>query len=220
MSTNAPNNAHGTGNLHIVNGDYSGSPKEFLLALQLKQNNEFVDTDSTDGMTMISYVVSFNDSFLRKKCMKSSTHYNPKIDLILLVRHTFPPNEWWTNRALLLDAVKHVSKLLGFCAILKCNNIQCNCYGKQEYAQSYESGPLLVECTFNLNIKAFYNPKSKPKTIITNGPNGLETKQVKAITHPDRTNLTSIVSKDSINGSCPNCYSHGGGCFHHHVVFL
>jgi hypothetical protein len=64
MSTNAPNNAHGTGNLHLVNEDNSGSPKEFLLALQLKQNNEFVATDSTDSVMTISYVVSFNDSLL------------------------------------------------------------------------------------------------------------------------------------------------------------
>jgi hypothetical protein len=108
--------------------------------------------------------------------MKSSTHYDPEIDLNLLVRNTFPPNEWWANRALLLDAVKHVSKLLSFRAILKRNNIQCNCYGKQEYAQSYESGPLHCKCTFNLNIKAFYNPKLEPKTIITDGPDGLDTK--------------------------------------------
>jgi hypothetical protein len=91
--------------------------------------------------------------------MKSSTHYNPKIDLNKLVHNTFPPNEWWANRALLLGAVKHVSKLFGFHAILKRNNIQCNQYGKQEYAQSYESRPLRCKCTFNLNIKAFYNPK-------------------------------------------------------------
>ncbi len=97
MSTNAPNDAHGTGNLHLVNKDNSCSPKEFLLALQLKQNGEFVDTDSTDGVMRISYIVSFNDSFLRKKIMKSSTHYDPKIDLNLLVRNTFPPNEWWAN---------------------------------------------------------------------------------------------------------------------------
>jgi hypothetical protein len=93
MLTNAPNDVHGTGNLHIVNEDYSGSPKEFLLALQLKQNDEFVDTDSTDGVTTISYVVSFNDSLLRKKCMKSSTHYDPKIDLnLLFVTHSHPMN--------------------------------------------------------------------------------------------------------------------------------
>ncbi len=185
MLTNAPNDAHGTGNPHLVNVDNFGSPKEFLLALQLKQNNEFVDSDSTDGVMAISYVVSFNDSLLRKKCMKSWTHYNPEIDLNLLVRNTFPPNEWWANRALLLDAVKHVSKLLGFHAILKHNNIQCNCYGKQEYARSYESGPLCCKCTFNFNIKAFYNPKSEPKTIITDGPDGPETNQVNAIAHPD-----------------------------------
>jgi hypothetical protein len=73
MSTNAPNDAHVTGNLYLVNKDKSSSPKEFLLALQLKQNDEFVDTDSTDGVMMISYVVSFNNSLLRKKCMKSFT---------------------------------------------------------------------------------------------------------------------------------------------------
>jgi hypothetical protein len=109
--------------------------------------------------------------------MESSTLYDPEIDLNLLVRHTFfPPNKWWANRALLLDAVKHVSKLLGVHAILKRNNIQFNCYGKQEYDRSYEPGPLRVECTFNLNIKAFYNPKLEPKTIITDGSNGPETK--------------------------------------------
>ncbi len=209
MLTNASNNAHGTSNLHMVTEDYLEALKELLLALQLKQIDDFLDTE---GDTTISYVVSFNDSLLRKKCMKSSTHYNPRIDLNWLVQHTFPPNEWWANRGLLLDAVKHFGKLLGFCAIIKRNNIQCNRYGKQEYTRSYESGQLRVECTFNLNIKALYNPKLEPKTILTAGSDGPETKQVKAIARPDWTNLTSIVSKDSVNRSCPTCYSHGGGC--------
>ena len=178
MLTSASNSAHGTSNLDMVTEDYLEAPKELLLALQLKQIDELLDTE---GDTMISYVVSFNESLLQKKCMKSSTHYDPHIDLNLLVRHTFPPNEWWANRGLLLDAVKHFGKLLGFHAIIKRNNIQCNCYRKQEYTRSYESGQLRVECTFNLNIKALYNPKLEPKTILTDGSDGPETKQVKAI---------------------------------------
>ena len=82
MSTNALNNAHGTSNLDMVTEDYPEAPKELLLSLQLKQIDELLDTEED---TMISYVVSFNDSLLRKKCMKSSTHYNPHIDLNLLV---------------------------------------------------------------------------------------------------------------------------------------
>jgi hypothetical protein len=65
MLTNAPNNAHGTGNVHLISKDNSGYLN--LLVLQLKQNNEFVDTDSTDSVMTISYVISFNDSLLRKK---------------------------------------------------------------------------------------------------------------------------------------------------------
>jgi hypothetical protein len=82
MLTNASNNAHDTSNLDMVTEDFSEAPKELLLALQLKQKDELLDTE---GDTTISYVVSFNDSFLQKKCMKSSTHYGPHIDLNLLV---------------------------------------------------------------------------------------------------------------------------------------
>ena len=94
MLTSASNSAHGTSNLDMVTEDYLEAPKELLLALQLKQKDELLDTE---GDTTISYVVSFNDSLLRKKCMKSSTHYDPDIDLNLLVCNTFPPNEWWAN---------------------------------------------------------------------------------------------------------------------------
>ena len=63
MSTNASNIAHGTSNLDMVTKDYSEAPKELLLALQLKQIDELLDTE---GDTTISYVVSFNDSLLQK----------------------------------------------------------------------------------------------------------------------------------------------------------
>jgi hypothetical protein len=82
MSTNASNIAHETSNLDMVTEDYSEALKELLLASQLKQKDELLDTE---GDTMISYVVSFNESLLQKKCMKSSTHYDPHIDLNLLV---------------------------------------------------------------------------------------------------------------------------------------
>ena len=48
---------------------------------------------------------------------------------------------------------------------------------KKEYSHSYQSGQLKRECTFNLNIKAYYNPKLGPKTNIADRQ---ETKQVKA----------------------------------------
>ncbi len=63
MSTNASNNAHDTSNLDMVTEDCSEAPKELLLASQLKQKDELLDTEWD---TMISYVVSFNDSLLRK----------------------------------------------------------------------------------------------------------------------------------------------------------
>jgi hypothetical protein len=61
MSTNASNNAHDTSNLDMVTENYSKAPKELLIALQLKQKDELLDTE---GDTMISYVVSFNDFLL------------------------------------------------------------------------------------------------------------------------------------------------------------
>jgi hypothetical protein len=64
MLTSASNSAHGTSNLDMVTEDYLEAPKELLLALQLKQIDELLDTE---GDTTISYVVSFNDSLLRKK---------------------------------------------------------------------------------------------------------------------------------------------------------
>jgi hypothetical protein len=47
----------------MVTEDYSEAPKELLLASQLKQKDELLDSE---GDTMISYVVSFNDSLLQK----------------------------------------------------------------------------------------------------------------------------------------------------------
>ncbi len=109
----------------------------------------------------------------------------------------------------MLDALRDFGKLLGFHQVVKHNNIQCNRYGKKEYSHSYQSGQLKRECTFNLNIKVYYNPKLGSKTNIANRQ---ETKQMKAIACPDWTNLTSIVSEDSGNRSCSTCYHHGGGC--------
>ncbi len=83
MSINASNNAHGTSNLDMVTEDYLEAPKELLRALQLKQIDELL---GTEGDTTISYDVSFNDSLPpQKNCVKSSTHYNPHIDLNFLV---------------------------------------------------------------------------------------------------------------------------------------
>ena len=93
--------------------------------------------------------------------------------------------------------------MFGFCPVVKQNNLQCNHYGKKEYSRSYQSEQLKRECTFNLNIKAYYNPKSVPKT---NKANGQETKQVIATACPDWTNLTCMMS------FCCSCYDHGGGC--------
>ncbi len=45
MSTNASNDAHDTRNLDMVTEDYSEAPKELLLALQLKQKDELLDTE-------------------------------------------------------------------------------------------------------------------------------------------------------------------------------
>ena len=172
-------------------------PKELLLASQLKQTDEFI---KEDGVTQIAYVVSF---FRCSKCIKFSADYNPCIDLNLLVRHIFSPDQWWANRTLLLDALRDFGKLFGFHPVVKHNNLQCNRYRKKEYSHSFQSGQLKRECTFNLNIKAYYNPKSVPKTNIANGK---ETKQVIATVCPDWTNLTCIMS------SCCTCYDHGGGC--------
>jgi hypothetical protein len=66
---------------------------------------------------------------------------------------------------------------------------------------------LRVGCTFNHKGRAFNNPKSEPTSNNTHLPEN----KPKAITHPDWTNLTCIVSKDS-NRSTPNCYNHGAGC--------
>ncbi len=174
MAANAPDNSPPSdcsGNLNLPEEFLPW--KELLLASWLKQTNELI---KEDGVTQIAYVVSFNSGLLRSKCIKSSANYDPDIDPNLLVRHIFPPDQWWANRTLLLDALRDFGKLLGFRPVVKHNNIQCNRYGKKEYSRSYQSGQLKRECTFKFNIKAYYNPKLGPKTNIADRQ---ETKQVK-----------------------------------------
>jgi hypothetical protein len=65
----------------MVTEDYSKAPKELLLALQLKQIDELLDTER---YTTISYVVSFNDSLLRKDTLcYSMTSLNPMLNISL-----------------------------------------------------------------------------------------------------------------------------------------
>ena len=124
-------------------------PKKLLLASQLKHTDEFIEED---GVTQIAYVVTFNSGLLRSKCIESSANYDSCIDLNLLDRHIFSPDQWWANHTLLLDALRDFGKLFGFCPVVKHNNLQCNRYRKKEYSCScYQSGQLKRECTFNLN---------------------------------------------------------------------
>ncbi len=67
------------------------------------QTDEFIEED---GVTPISYIVSFNSGLLQSKCIKSSVNYDPCIDFNLLVRHIFSPDQWWANRTLLLDSLR------------------------------------------------------------------------------------------------------------------
>jgi hypothetical protein len=104
MAANAPNISPPpdcSGNLNLPE-EFLPS-KELLLASRLKQTNEYI---KEDGVTQIAFVVSFNSGLLRSKCIKSSANYNPDINLNLLVRHIFPPDQWLANRTLLLDALR------------------------------------------------------------------------------------------------------------------
>ena len=111
MAANAPNNSpppSWSGDLNLP--EEFSLAKELLLISQLKQTDEFINED---GGTHILFLVSFNSRLLWLKCIKFSANYNPDIDLNLLVRHIFPPNQWWANCTLLLDALRDFSKLLG-----------------------------------------------------------------------------------------------------------
>ena len=111
----------------------------------------------------------------------------------------------------MLDALRDFGKLFGFCPVVKQNNLQCNHYGKKEYSRSYQSEQLKRECTFNLNIKAYYNPKSVPKT---NKANGQKTKQVIATVCPDWTNLTCMMI------FVVHAMTMEEGVHLHHIIFL
>jgi hypothetical protein len=97
--------------------DYSSSPtKEEMIKSQLKQMEQ---KGNMSCETALSYVVSFNNALLCTKCIKSSSQYDLDMDLNVLVREIFTPNQWWASRFVLCEAVNTFSLLLSFHPTLK-----------------------------------------------------------------------------------------------------
>jgi hypothetical protein len=97
--------------------DYSSSPtKEEMIESQLKQMEQKANMGCE---TTLSYVVSFKNALLCTKCIKSSPQYDSEMDLNVLVREIFTPNQWWASRSVLFEAVNTFSLLLSFRPILK-----------------------------------------------------------------------------------------------------
>jgi hypothetical protein len=71
--------------------------------------------DNMGCETTLSYVISFNNTLLHTKHIKSSPQYNFEIDLNVLVT----PNQWWASRSVLFEAVNTFSLLLCFHPLLK-----------------------------------------------------------------------------------------------------
>ena len=135
-------------------------PQSILnLSQKIKSYDEKVDND-----VEYSVVSHFDHQLLLQKCIPSSPIYESGIDLDLLCKCIFRPDEWWVNRNLLCDALKSFGRVQGFKPSIKYHTIRCNRYGDKEYKRNYRGAGLHVACLFCLNIKAMYNPIMTSKT--------------------------------------------------------
>ena len=67
---------------------------------------------------------------------------------------TYPPNEWWANRNMLVNAVKDFGNVYGFKANSPKQCIRCSREGATTTKRNYISGSLRCECTFILYLKS------------------------------------------------------------------
>ena len=87
-------------------------------------------------------VMGFDATTLRLKCSPSSPQFVHELDMDSLCLALFPPNEWWANRNMLVNAVKDFGYVYGFKANSPKQCIRCSREGATTTKRNYISGSL------------------------------------------------------------------------------
>ena len=165
------------------------------LSKKVKEYDARVDKD-----VEYDVVSQFNQKLLFQICLPSSAMYDDGIDIDVLCKCIFRPDEWWSNRQLLVDALTSFGKVKGFKPTIKHNAIRCNRYGEKEYIRNYRGAGLQVACNFSLNVKTMYN------STVAN------TKTNKTKSKPNYSQPCKIVLNQGTKRSTNSCWDHGGLC--------
>ena len=147
----------------------------------------------------------FDEKILLQTCLPSSPNYDPSVNLDIFCKALFPPDEWWTNRKMLYNAIKSFGKIQGFLPTIKHSTIQCNRFGQKEYKMNYRGSGLQMQYKFCLNLKAMHNPVVVSKT----------TKRSSGPTKKNRPNWSGpckIISNHGTKRSIDSSWSHSGMC--------
>ena len=142
--------------------------------------------------------------------MQSSPEYDSSnLDLDIIVRELFQPEEWWKNPDLLYESLAHYGTIRGFSPRVSTSygTITCNREGEKDYARTYSGGGLKTGCPFLFNLKTMHNPMIYPKNY-----NPDQTGKSKPRRRADYSRETKIISGAPGKKSKPTCYDHGGGC--------
>ena len=113
------------------------SPPSSVIAF-ISSSAKVVD-DSCEGG---SIVTGWDSSVLRRKCLRSSSGYDPAVTSSMdeLCKTIFPPDQWWASKQLLFDALQDYAKIAGFCMTSNHNHIRCSRYGDSTTARRYSGG--------------------------------------------------------------------------------
>ena len=112
--------------------EHDPNPIEYTPSALFSQSLKVVD-DSSD----VDIVVQYNHTLLESKCKRSSKEYDASLDLDLIVKEIFRPDEWWESRELLRISLIQFGSMSGFQPIIAKNTIKCSREGAKEYKRHY-----------------------------------------------------------------------------------